>query len=110
SLWKESQALAASLAPGWRYDRGELSTLYRKLKSYVRGETVMFEGRRVPGLYTPRNATLINRFAITDEEQRQLRTIVSKDEARRRDAERKRTTRRQAGAVSRDEYQATAQH
>lgn len=110
SLWKESQALAASLAPGWRYDRGELSTLYRKLQGYVRGEAVMFEGRRVPGLYTPRNATLITRFAITDEEQRQLRTIVSKDESRRRDAERKRTTRRQAGAVSREEYQATAQH
>jgi len=110
NFWQEAQALAASLAPGWRYDRGELSTLYHKTAGYVRGEMVEFQGRKVPGLYTPRNATLVDRFAITPEEQRQLRTIVSKDEARYRDAERKRQHRREAGAVKRSEYEATAQH
>jgi hypothetical protein len=110
SLWQEAQALAATLAPGWSYDRGELSTLYRKLCGYVKGETVEFNGRRVPGLYTPRNATLIDTFRITPEEQRLLKTIISKDEARYRDAERKRTQRREAGAVERSEYEATAQH
>lgn len=110
SLWQEAQALAATLAPGWSYDRGELSTLYRKLCGYVKGETVEFNGRRVPGLYTPRNATLIDTFRITPEEQRLLKTIISKDEARCRDAERKRTQRREAGAVERSEYEATAQH
>ena len=69
-----------------------------------------FEGRRVPPLYTPRNATLVERFAITDDEQRRLRTIVSKGEAKRRDAERKRERRREAGAVDRATYEATAQH
>lgn len=110
SFWKESQSLAASLAPGWTFDRGELSTLYRKTCGYVRGEAVEHEGRRVPGLYTPRNATLIERFRITEEEQRQLRTIISKPEARRRDADRKRSQRRKAGAVERSEYEANAQH
>lgn len=110
SLWQEAQALAATLAPGWSYERGELSTLYRKLCGYVKGETVEFNGRRYPGLYTPRNATLIEFFRITPEEQRQLKTIISKEEVRRRDAERKRTQRREAGAVERSAYEATAQH
>ncbi len=110
SFWKESQSLAASLAPGWSFDKTELSTVYQKTKAYFQGEVVDFDGRRVPPLYTPRNATLIERFAITDDEQRKLRTIVSKDEARRRDAERKRQARRVSGAQERAEYEATAQH
>jgi hypothetical protein len=110
SLWQEAQSLAATLTPGWRYERGELSTLYRKLCGYVKGETVEFNGRRYPGLYTPRNATLIEFFRITPEEQRLLKTIISKEEARHRDAERKRTQRREAGAVDRSEYEANAQH
>ena len=110
NFWNEAQALAAGLAPGWTFDRGELSTLHRKTAAYVRGEMVEWEGRKVPGLYTPRNATLLERFKITPEEERQLRTIVSKGEARRRDAERKREKRRQAGAVDRATYEASAQH
>lgn len=110
NFWNEAQALAAGLAPGWTFDRGELSTLHRKTAAYVRGEMVEWQGRKVPGLYTPRNATLLERFRITPEEERQLRTIVSKDEARRRDADRKREKRRQAGAVDRATYEATAQH
>lgn len=110
SFWKEAQALASSLAPGWSYDKSELSTIYHKTKAYFQGEVVDFDGRKVPPLYTPRNATLIDRFAITDNEQRKLRTIVSQEEARRRDAERKRQARRSAGAQERAAYEATAQH
>ena len=104
SLWKEAQSLATTLAPGWRYERGELSTLYRKLCAYVNGETVEFNGRQYPGLYTPRNQTLIELFKITPDEQRHLKTIISKEEARHRDAERKRSQRREAGAVERSTY------
>ncbi|WP_299312652.1 replication protein [uncultured Halomonas sp.] len=110
SFWKEAQALAASLAPGWNYDRSELSTVYHKTKAYFQGEVVDFGGRKLPPLYTPRNATLIERFGITDDEQRKLRTILSQTEARRRDAERKRDMRRKAGAQDRQAYEATAQH
>lgn len=110
NFWNEAQALAAGLAPGWTFDRGQLGTLYRKTAAYVRGETVEWEGRQVPGLYTPRNATLIERFTITPEEQRRLRTIVSKDEARHRHAKREEARRRAAGAVDRATYEATAQH
>ncbi|MFY0992886.1 replication protein [Halomonas sp. C05BenzN] len=110
SFWMESQALAASLGPEWRYDRSEMSTLYHKTQAYFRGEVVEFDGRKLPPLYTPRNATLIDRFAITDDEQRALRTILSQEEVRRRDAQRKRDMRRKAGAQDRQAYEATAQH
>lgn len=109
SFWKEAQALAASLAPGWNYDRSELSTVYHKTRAYFQGEVVDFGGRKHPPLYTPRNATLIERFGITDDEQRNLRTILSQTEARRRDAERKRQARQKAGAQDRQTYEATAQ-
>ncbi|WP_280570594.1 replication protein [Chromohalobacter sp. 296-RDG] len=110
SFWKEAQALAASLAPGWSYDKSELSTVYHKTKAYFQGEVVDFGGRKVPPLYTPRNATLIERFAVTDDEQHELRTIVSKGEARRRDAERKRQVRRAAGVQERAVYDSMVQH
>lgn len=110
SFWTEAQALAASLAPGWSYDKSELSTVYHKTRAYFQGEVVDFDGRKLPPLYTPRNATLIERFGITDDEQRKLRTILSQTEARRRDAERKRDMRRKAGAQERQAYEATAQH
>lgn len=48
-------------------------------------------GRRYPALYTPRNATLITLFSITDDEQRELATIVTREEVKRR-----RTLREQA--------------
>lgn len=53
NFWNEAQALAVSLAPGWTFERGELLTLYHKVRAYVRGERVEFQGRKFPGLYTP---------------------------------------------------------
>lgn len=110
NFWQEAQSLAANLAPGWSFRTSELSTLYHKTCAYVAGERVEFEGRVLPPLYTPRNATLIDRFAITDDEQRQLKTIISKSEARLRHAKRERVRRSQAGAQDRATYEATAQH
>lgn len=104
NFWNEAQALARVIAPGWSYDRGELRSVYDKTRAFVRGEVVEFQGRKVPPLYTPRNATLIDRLAITPEEERWLRTIVSKDEARRRHAKREEARRRAAGAVDRADY------
>ncbi|WP_178377651.1 helix-turn-helix domain-containing protein [Nitrosomonas cryotolerans] len=55
-------------------------------------------------LYTPRNDTLINLFEITDSEQKELRTIISKDMAAERHRDRDRERRRAAGAVDRETY------
>ena len=70
------------------------------------GETIEFAGRQYPALYTPRNDTLINLFEISAGEQVELTTIVSRDEARRRDAERKRAQRAQARAAREADRQA----
>ncbi|MGC9239991.1 MAG: hypothetical protein ACP5D5_10050 [Acidithiobacillus sp.] len=99
-LWFEAQALAHNLGVT-DYQSRELSTLYAKAKAYRQGETVEWNGRRMPPLYTPRNQTLIDWLQITPDEERQLQTIVSEGEARRRarerDQQRKEQERRAAG-------------
>ncbi len=78
-------------------------TLYAKAKQFEAGEKVEFGGRQYPALYTPRNDTLINLFQVTDDEQRELRTIVSRDIAAERHALRERE-RRKAGRRHRPRY------
>ena len=77
-------------------------------KAYEAGEKITFGGKEYAPLYTPRNDTLINLFQITDQEQCELRTIISRDMAaeRRRERDRERDTarRRAAGAVDRETY------
>ena len=92
-LWHEAVAVARRLDPDWGYASSELGTLYRKSLQFEAGETVEFEGRQYPPLYTPRNDTLITLFRISDAEQRELATITSRDEVWRRDALRKRVAR-----------------
>jgi len=103
-MYHEAAALAGELDPRWNYRSKELMTLYSKAKANEAGETVEFNGRKVPPLYTPRNDTLINLFQITDDEQRQLKTIISKDMAKERHRERETKRRRAAGAVDRETY------
>ena len=103
-LHYEARVLAREIAPGWTYQEAELGTVFSKAKAYAAGERIDFNGRQYPPLYTPRNDTLIRAFSITEEEQRQLKTVISKEEARRRDAERKRESRQAAGAAERSAY------
>lgn len=103
-MYYEAKALAGELAPAWAYRDKELMTLYSKAKAYEKGEKISFGGREFAPLYTPKNDTLINLFQITDDEQAQLRTIISKDMAKGRDRARKEAARRAAGAVDRETY------
>lgn len=108
-MYYEVRALAAEI--GFRdMQDGELSTLFRKAQAHERGETVDFNGHRYSPLYTPKNATLIDAFQITDIEQKQLRTIVSQDEAKERHRARDETRRRASGAKahSSEEIRASA--
>jgi hypothetical protein len=90
-LFHEAQALAREVCPDFNKDvRSVLSTLYRKAQAYEVGERVEFEGRRYPALYTPRNSTLTDLFAITGEEIKQLKTIVTEEEAEERHRKRNR--------------------
>jgi hypothetical protein len=111
-MYHEAAALATEISPSWSYRSTELMTLYGKAKQYEAGERVTFGGKEFSPLYTPKNDTLINLFQITEEEQRQLRTIITKGEAleRRRERDRKRDEerRRAAGAVTREAYEANS--
>jgi hypothetical protein len=97
-MYHEAAALARELDPRWNYCSAELMTLYAKAKAFEAGEQVEFGGKQFAPLYTPKNDTLINLFRITDDEQRKLRTIISRDVAKERDRERHTARRRAAGA------------
>ena len=100
-MYKEAAILAGAIDPSWNHRSPELSTLYRKAKEYEAGESVEFEGRKYPSLYTPKNDTLINLFQITDGEQQQLQTIISTGMAAERHRVRREAGRRSEGAVDR---------
>ena len=107
-MYHEAATLARAIDDSWKYNSKELMTVYSKAKQFEAGEKVTFDGKQYPPLYTPRNDTLINLFEITDDEQLELKTIISKGMAleRRRDRDRKRdeAARRAAGAVDRETY------
>ena len=79
----------------------DLSTLYGKAKASQAGEVVMFNGRPMPAIYTPRNSTLLELFQVTTAEERTLRTIITGDEKKRRNTLRHQAARRAAGMVLR---------
>ena len=111
-LWHEAAALAREIDPNWSYRTPELSTVYHKAKAYNAGEKIEIGGKLYPPLYTPKNQHLIDLFGITDDEQKQLKTIISTNEAHNRaverDRKRKEAERRTKGALTRGEYEANA--
>lgn len=104
NFYLEANELAKQIDKGWQPERDELGTLKTKAEQYGAGQKIEFGGRSWPALYTPKNATLIELFSITDDEQRQLKTIISKAEATRRDTARQTTKRRAAGVQERSVY------
>ena len=78
-MYYEAAALCREFGFGQFNRFDELSTLYAKAKKFGAGKKITFNGREYPALYTPRNQTLIDAFQITDNEQKQLKTIISKD-------------------------------
>jgi hypothetical protein len=107
-MYHEAAALARELDPQWSYRSAELMTLYARAKAHEAGEKVEFAGKQLSPLYTPKNDTLISLFHITDDEQRKLRTLISRDMAKERDRERHTARRRASGSVDRATYEARA--
>lgn len=112
-MYAEAAALAGELDRSWGYRSKELMTLYSKAKAFEAGEKVTLGGKEFAPLYTPKNDTLISLFSITDDEQRQLKTIISgvmaAERRRKRDRKRDEARRRAAGAVDRETYLEGAQ-
>ncbi|BDB71315.1 hypothetical protein Cthiooxydans_37270 [Comamonas thiooxydans] len=77
------------------------------MKMLAEGQKVEYQGMQVDPRYRWRNDTLIQRFSITPDEERQLQTIISRTEAARRDAVRARVKREAAGAATRDAWLAS---
>ncbi len=104
NLHQEMLATCRWIAPHWSNARinNITSDLLAKHKQTLAGETVKFKGREYPTLYTPKNSLLIDAFEITDAEQRELSTIISTPEKRRRKA----VTRGQTFHGSVEAYQA----
>ena len=92
-MFHESRALATEINPnfvqGREWHKGDLSTLYQRAKDEVKNPL-----QRSTGLYWVKNDTLIEVFKITSEEQREMQTIISKDEKYRRNNLRRREARR----------------
>jgi len=107
----EVRELAREFAPSWTPQELEscVSSVLRRLEAAARGETVEFHGQPVDPRYRFKNSTLIDWLGISNEEMKQLRTLVSADEKRSRDRERKEAERRSAGSVPRAEYEKAAQ-
>ena len=105
-LWYEAAELAKQISYREFYKSSDLSTLYQKAKDMRDGAKTVFHGREYPPLYTPRNDTLLNVFEITPDEEREMRTLISRQEHNRRNNERREQIRREAGAKTRAEYEA----
>ena len=109
--WSEFRQLCLQAAPHWDAAKitDKTSNIYALTRRMAAGETVELNGVEYPPLYTPKNITLIESFEITDDELRQMATIISPDEKKRRDAKRKELTRRASGMKERSEYEGEAQ-
>jgi len=96
----EARELAYQIDPKWNAGAGSLCSLLERAQAHARGEKVVFNGQLTTPLYTPKNERLINDFAISLDEQRQLKTIIC-DSVK---AERKKVANATRHALSREEY------
>lgn len=109
-LRAETLALCREFAPTWSESelRSRMSTVFARADAAARGELIQWDDKLVDPRYRFRNDTLIERLQITSDEMKHLATIIDSDECRRRDRERKRQSRENAGAMKRSEYLAQA--
>lgn len=106
----ELLSLVKELAPHWDNARisGAVSSVRARAEAMSRGEWVVFNGKKVPPIYTPKHSTIIETLRLTDDEMSKLDVIISedirKDRTKARDKERKKVQRRELGSVDRETY------
>ena len=108
-FYAETAKIAKMIDANWDYEsNGNLSTLYEKLKQHEQGKVITAFNKQFSTIYTPKTDTLIKRLKITDEEQQQLRTLLSKDKLaeknKNKTKQRREKQRRDKGIMSREEY------
>lgn len=89
-LQRELFALAREVG-GWTEGRtrSKLQAVFRTSREAVAGKRVEWAGVDWDPRYRLKNQTIIEWLEITPEEEREMRTIISDDERRRRDRARK---------------------
>ncbi len=94
----------------WLSDRDLLKSLEKRVQQHYQSDNISFDGidgKQKTPIYTYRNSTMIRLLEITEAEQRQLKTIISKELATERDTLRTRAKRRASGVAERAEYLTT---
>lgn len=109
-VMSELRPLVRLLAPDWTEPeiKNCVSSVLERAHAHARGETVEFRGKQVSPRYGHSNATLIEKLCIKPDEEREMQTIISKDEKRRRTNERRTSHRREQGIVPRADYRQAA--
>lgn len=102
----EVNALAEKYAPRWSKDRVRQCTsgVVDRMRRFLAGERVEFNGRTCDPRYTFNNTTLLDWLEITPAEEQEMTTLISKPEKARRHADTERNRRRSEGALTRAEY------
>jgi len=111
-FYDELRVLGREFVPHWSdaQVRDSASSALARMHDYVAGKRVEFNGKEVDPRYRFKNETLVDArwLALSPEEEREMGTIMSEGESKRRHAARTRQSRADAGAVTREEYLAAA--
>lgn len=95
---------------GWSKSetKSRMQQIFVRANAAAKDEKVLWQGHLKDPRYQFTNERIMELLDVTPEEERQLKTIISKDTKRQRDLERKESWRRSRGAKPRDEYVAQA--
>ncbi len=106
NLQLEIAALARKFAPAWTTAEVQscVCSVVARAEAASRGETIEYQGQKKDPRYWFKNQSLITLLDMSEDEERQMITIISPEESKRRDAERARAARKEAGAVERATY------
>jgi hypothetical protein len=107
-FYDELRVLAKEFVPHWTnaHVQASASAALARMKAHIAGERVQFNGFEVSPRYRFRNETLVSErwLAVTGDEERQLLTIMSDGESKRRDAERAAQKRAAAGGLTLEQH------
>jgi len=108
NLYYEVVAISREFCPTWSYSKtqNKASSVYDRYKRALKGEKIEYRGKLYDPRYTPTNNRLIDDLCIAPDEEKQMKTIISKNEKRRRDRERKHEKRHTENPdmLTREEY------
>jgi hypothetical protein len=106
NLKEEIRELATHIAPTWTEAELQscISSVVSRAEASASGQRISYGGRDVDPRYRWSNKGLLEVLEVRDAEQCNLKTIIGKEHASERAADRERQRRRQAGALPWKEY------